>query len=137
MLRNQKFHEQTECAIFIREDHEKDVAEKVKELEEEEKRAERVKEMQKARKQLREDKQKVVEKPKPAAKNITASSKPMIRPTNDKQRVLPGYFDKKGDKAAVAKPKTKDPEPSDVSGGSRYPTRSRDKKIESKVKAEK
>ena len=98
MMRNQKYHEQEECAKFIREDYEKEQQKKIKELEEEEKRTNRVKEMQAKRRKMREDQNKAAAQPKPSAQPKT-SSKPATKPPGG-ARALPSYFEKSSMKSS-------------------------------------
>ena len=89
MMRNQKYHEETECAKFLREDFEKEEAKKIKELEEEEKRKDRVNELQKARRAMKEDKEKAKQ-----TKDTKVSSEAKMeqsKPIKEK-RELPKYF---------------------------------------------
>lgn len=116
MMRNQKYHEETEWAKFLREEFEKEEAKKIKELEEEEKRKEKVNEMQKARRMMKEDKEKAkilkeVPKPTPVVAN------PVVK----EKRVLPSYIGNgtKSNQSKVQKeePKPKKPAPTKASEG--------------------
>ena len=100
MLRNQKYHQEDECARFIREDYEKEQQKKIKEAEEEEKRAERVRELQRQRAKDKREKAAAQAKPKAPIRapakvprsNINASKyKPNNKPPGG-GRALPDYM---------------------------------------------
>jgi len=95
-MRNQKHHEQEECAKILREEYENKEKEKVMKLEEEEKRKQRVADMQKQRRLMKEKEKekKELEKPKPKPRqynppSVSSSNKP--KPTGS-GRALPDYY---------------------------------------------
>ena len=110
MLRNQKYHEQEECAKFIREEYEKKEKEKIMEMEEEQRRSDRVMDMQKARRAMKEDKEKAEREKEKAEKERKEKekrekeridkkpigsnySKPVSKPSGS-GRALPDYYSK-------------------------------------------
>lgn len=110
LMRNQKYHEQTECQQFMREDYEKVEREKIKQLEEEEKREAKLQEMQRARRAMKEDKEKFKAKeaePKPKPKPVAERHIPP--PSNE--RVLPSYLKGPSDKSNAVKPKPREAAP--------------------------
>lgn len=90
MMRNQKHHEQEECARFLREDYENKEQEKIKQLEEEEQRKNRVQELQRERRRLKEEKEKKEkEASRPKAPTSYGASKPKV---SGAKRALPDYY---------------------------------------------
>lgn len=93
-MRDQKFHEEDECARIIREEYERKEQEKIKQLEEEEKRKERVAELQRRRRQQKEEKAKPTPKPKVEPRTRAARAAAAPKATGGQKRSLPDYYGK-------------------------------------------